>query len=76
MIWALIIITLALIIALVDYLLARSRMAAADRRAYQSELASRHRRKQARLNRRNLIVGWACMLAVMAMVAYAMVGSL
>ena len=45
-------------------------------RAYQSELASRHRREQARLNRRNLIVGWACMLAVMAMVAYAMVGSL
>ena len=45
-------------------------------RAYQSELASRHRREQACLNRRNLIVGWVCMLAVMAMVAYAMVGSL
>ena len=45
-------------------------------RAYQSELAARHRRKKARLDRRNLIVGWACMIAVAFMLAYGMVGSL
>ena len=45
-------------------------------RAYQSELASRHRREQARLDRRNLIVGWACMIAVAFMLAYSLVWSL
>ncbi len=45
-------------------------------RAEQSGQLSKHRREKARMDRQKLLVGWICLLGIMAMMAYGMVGSL